>query len=56
MKKIIVLCSMLVALGFVITGCGGDDKPVAPAAAPAAADTPTVDDHDHDHDDPNHVH
>ena len=27
MKKFIVLCSMIVALGFVVTGCGGNDKP-----------------------------
>ena len=55
MKKIIVLCSMIVALGFVATGCGGgDDKPDTPASTPAATDTPAADDHDHD--DPDHVH
>jgi len=34
MKKIIALCSMIVALGFVATGCGGGAP--APASAPAA--------------------
>ena len=53
MKKFIVLCSMIVALGFVTTGCSGD-KPATPTKEPAAADTPSADDHDHD--DPNHVH
>ena len=55
MKKIIVLCSVIVALGFIATGCGGDDKPVTPPTAPAATDAPPAAD-DHDHDDPNHVH
>ena len=31
MKKLIVLCSMIVALGFVATGCGGGDSKPAPA-------------------------
>jgi len=35
MKKIIALCSMIIALGFV-AGCPSGDKP---AAAPATADT-----------------
>ena len=47
MKKIIVLCSMIVALGFVTTGCGGD-KPDTPAPAPAATDTPPADAQNHD--------
>ena len=31
MKKIIALCSMIVALGFVAAGCGGGSAPVTPA-------------------------
>ena len=45
MKKIIALCSIVIALGFVTIGCGGD-KP--DATAPAAVDTPSADVHDHD--------
>jgi|GEM_PF-3113934 len=41
MKKIIALCSMIVALGFVATGCGGGAP--APAPAPEATDTENVD-------------
>ena len=39
MKKFIVLCSMIVALGFVATGCGGGDTtPAVPAAVEGPAE------------------
>ena len=36
MKKLLILCAMVIALGFVATGCGGggSSKP-APTPAPA---------------------
>ena len=44
MKKIVVLCMMIVALGFVAVGCGGGSSTPAPGPAPA------VDSHEgHDH-------
>ena len=32
MKKFVVLCTMIVALGFVATGCGGSKKATPPPA------------------------
>jgi len=44
MKKIIVLCVMIIALGFVATGCGSGKAP-APTPAPPAADSHEGHDH-----------
>jgi hypothetical protein len=39
MKKLIVFCSMIVALGFVATGCGGgDSKPETDTPAATQSD------------------
>ena len=48
MKKLLVFCVMIVALGFVATGCGKKAKH-APTSAPAA-EAPADAEHDHDHD------
>jgi len=39
MKKIVALCMMMIALGFVTVGCGGGSKP-AKAPAPPEVETP----------------
>ena len=38
MKKFFALCSMVVALGFVATGCGGGNAPAPAPTVPAASD------------------
>ncbi|MDR0329012.1 MAG: hypothetical protein LBI05_12035 [Planctomycetaceae bacterium] len=54
MKKLIVLCAMIVALGFVATGCGDSaKKPAAPASpattTPSDADEKGDSHEGHDH-------
>ena len=39
MKKLIVFCAMIVALGFVATGCGKKSKPAPAPAEPAVEAT-----------------
>ena len=47
MKKIIVLCSMIVALGFVTTGCGGGDGPATSTPVTQTAPDNSHEGHDH---------
>ena len=44
MKKVITLCMMIIALGFVTVGCGGGGKP---DKAPAPDATSSHEGHDH---------
>jgi len=46
MKKIVALCTMVIALGFVTVGCGGGSKPAQTPAQPEA--TGSHEGHDHD--------
>ena len=46
MKKIIALCSMIVALGFVAAGCGGGSSPAPVAPAPVVDTDATYDETD----------
>ena len=45
MKKIIALCMMIIALGFVTTGCGGSSPAPAPAPPVNAGDGHAGHDH-----------
>ena len=44
MKKFFALCSMVVALGFVATGCGGGNDPAPTQPTPAVYNGDAVED------------